>query len=183
MIDQVLRQKREELARKWEDREKRLEAVKLREKALEGRVRKRRRIEDSASSQRVIDEDAEWLLEDSFEGGRAGKDDALSGLSKESREILSKLGVGGYKGPEATEEEELMQEEVKVRLNRGRQRHELMKADLLHLENAFAIVTIHHGTTSTNLSLVTTAVHDHREDVVIGGSKVASAVITAKAVH
>lgn len=117
MIEQLLRSKREELVRKWEDREKRLEAVRLKEKAREERVRKRRRIDDHASSQRdVDDEEAEWLLDDPADRG-IDSQNPLSGLSKESREVLTKIGLGGWKSSQAAEEEELLEEEVKVRMS------------------------------------------------------------------
>lgn len=116
MIDQLLRQKRSELVRQWEDREKRLEAARLKERALEERVRKRRRIEDgiTSSHRSVDDEDAEFLL-DSPSNDQTSNQDPLSGLSKESREILTKIGLGKYKGPEAAEQEALLDEGIKVR--------------------------------------------------------------------
>lgn len=123
-MEQLLRQKREELVKRWEDREKRLQGVRLKEKALEDRARKRRRLEDHGSSSaaggngrrmQVDDEDAEWLVSDPSDRD-AGQGDALSGLSKESRDILTKIGLGGHRGPGAKEDEDDMREEgVKVR--------------------------------------------------------------------
>ena len=125
MIEQLLRGKRDELARRWEDREKRLAAVRLKEKALEERARKRRRLSDDGNypsfgrgrqqRQLVDDEEAEWLVSDPSDRD-AGQGDALSGLSKESRDILTKIGLRGHKGQAAAgEEEELLEEGVKVR--------------------------------------------------------------------
>ncbi|PNY29008.1 ATP-dependent RNA helicase chl1, partial [Tolypocladium capitatum] len=116
LVDQLLRRKREELVRRWDDSEKRLETVRLKEKALEDRSRKRRRIEEAAAtgSQKVDDEDdedAEWLLDD-WRSRDAGPQDALSGLSKESREVLERLGLGGPK--KRDEDEELLEEEIKI---------------------------------------------------------------------
>lgn len=113
IVEQLLRRKRDELASRWEDREKRLEALRVKEKALEERGRKRRRIEDSvATGNKIMDEDAEWLLDETGDHD-AGPEDALSGLSKESREVLTRLGLGGP--AKRTEDEDLLEEEIKVR--------------------------------------------------------------------
>ncbi|RSM10774.1 hypothetical protein CEP52_003338 [Fusarium oligoseptatum] len=94
LVEQLLRRKREELAQ-------------------EERARKRRRVEDSGPyhRSRVEDEDAEFLLDDPDDRD-TGPRDALSGLSKESREILASIGLGGPMKPE--EEEDLMEEQIKV---------------------------------------------------------------------
>lgn len=158
MIDQVLRSKREELVRKWEDREKRLEAVRLKEKAFEQRVRKRRRL-DGPDARTVDDEDAEWLLDDA---GDAASQDPLSGLSKESREILTKIGLGGYKGPDASEEEELLEESIKVRSLILQHKTQIVTLiDLLHIKNAFPTIPIYHRTPSTYISLINAKVIHH----------------------
>lgn len=101
--------------RSWEEREKRLEAARLKERALEERVRKRRRLDGGLTHHRPSDDDdAQWLLDDP--GDRAtGPQDALSGLSKESREILSKIGLGGRKRQDTDEEEPWLEEGIKVR--------------------------------------------------------------------
>ncbi|KAH7014976.1 helicase C-terminal domain-containing protein [Ilyonectria destructans] len=112
LVDQLLRRKRDELVNKWEDREKRLENLRLKEKALEERGRKRRRIEDSSlAGSRVIDEDAEWLLDD-VDDRDSGPQDALSGLSKESREVLTSIGLGGPRT--RAEDDDLLEEEIKI---------------------------------------------------------------------
>ncbi|POR31700.1 ATP-dependent RNA helicase chl1 [Tolypocladium paradoxum] len=113
LVDQFMRRKREELVRRWEDREKRLDAARLKEKTLEDRSRKRRRIEEAAAtgSHKIEDEDAEWLLDDR-ESHDSGAQDALSGLSKESREVLERLGLGGPK--KRDEDDELLEEEIKI---------------------------------------------------------------------
>ncbi|KAM5385111.1 hypothetical protein ACJA88_002958 [Fusarium oxysporum] len=112
LVEQLLRRKREELVTRWEEREKRLETLRLREKAQEERARKRRRVEDYVPSKsRVEDEDAEWLLDDPDDRD-AGPQDALSGLSKETREVLASIGLGGAKKPE--EEDDLLEEEIKI---------------------------------------------------------------------
>ncbi|CAM1503592.1 Fc.00g011830.m01.CDS01 [Cosmosporella sp. VM-42] len=112
IVEQLLRRKRDDLVSRWEDREKRLEALRLKEKVLEERGRKRRRIEDShAGGSRVIDEDAEWLLDD-LDDRDTGPQDALSGLSKESRDVLMRMGLGGPKKPD--EDEDLLEEGIKI---------------------------------------------------------------------
>ncbi|KAH7122945.1 helicase C-terminal domain-containing protein [Dactylonectria macrodidyma] len=112
LVEQLLRRKRDELVNRWEDREKRLEALRIKEKALEERGRKRRRIEASVQSgSHVIDEDAEWLLDD-VDDRDSGPQDALSGLSKESRDVLKSIGLGGPRTQD--EDEDLLEEEVKI---------------------------------------------------------------------
>ncbi|KAI8676209.1 ATP-dependent DNA helicase CHL1 [Fusarium sp. Ph1] len=113
LVEQLLRRKREELVGRWEEREKRLEALRLKEKAQEERARKRRRVDESGPyhRSRVEDEDAEWLLDDPDDRD-TGPQDALSGLSKESRDILASIGLGGTMKPE--EEDDLMEEQIKI---------------------------------------------------------------------
>ncbi|KAM5341850.1 hypothetical protein ACJ41O_014881 [Fusarium nematophilum] len=113
LVDQLLRRKREELVSRWEEREKRLEALRLKEKAQEERARKRRRVDDSLPirSRVIEDEDAEWLLDDPDERDR-GPQDALSGLSKESRDVLASIGLGGLKKQD--DEQDLLEEEIKI---------------------------------------------------------------------
>ncbi|KAI5460342.1 helicase C-terminal domain-containing protein [Mariannaea sp. PMI_226] len=112
LVEQLLRRKREELVGRWEDREKRLEALRRKEKALEERGRKRRRIDEPGlSASRVTDEDAEFLLDDLDERGSEPKD-ALSGLTKETREVLASIGLGGSKPRD--EEQDLLEEEIKI---------------------------------------------------------------------
>ncbi|PHH92507.1 hypothetical protein CDD83_7144 [Cordyceps sp. RAO-2017] len=113
LIEQLLRRKREELVRRWEEREKRLEDVRLKEMALEERSRKRQRKDNFSVSKpkSAEDDEAEWLLDDEETRG-PGSSDALSGLSKESREVLERIGLGGPKKRE--DEEEILQEEIKI---------------------------------------------------------------------
>lgn len=114
IVDQLLSRKREELLRQWEDREKRLASFRLKEKVQEERGRKRRRVEEvSAAVETTADEDAEWLLDSDDHDVR--QEDALSGLSKESREILEKIGLGGR--TKQTDDEDIMEEKIKVRVS------------------------------------------------------------------
>lgn len=114
VVEQLLSRKRGELLRQWEDREKRLASFRLKEKAQEERGRKRRRVEDAAAAiETTADEDAEWLLDTDDHDVR--QEDALSGLSKESREILEKIGLGN-RTRQADNDEEIIEEKIKVRV-------------------------------------------------------------------
>lgn len=110
LVDQMLRRKQEELLRQWEDREKRLEEMRQKEKAVEDRSRKRRRMAE-ASGTKGEDEDAEWMLDD-WEDRTTGPQDSLSGLSKESREVLERIGLGNRK--DKGQQDDIMEENVKV---------------------------------------------------------------------
>lgn len=113
LVEKLLSRKREELLRQWEDREKRLATFRLKERIQEERSRKRRRVEDVSSAvETTADEDAEWLLD--ADDDDTHQDDALSGLSKESREILEKIGLGGR--TKQTEDEDILEEKIKVRV-------------------------------------------------------------------
>lgn len=111
----MLRRKQEEVTRQWEERETRLELARRKEKATEEAGRKRRRVDVSASTKKghtEEEEEAEWLLQ---EGGNAGgtAQDALSGLSKESRETLTRIGLGRPKQADGIEN--VTEEKIKVR--------------------------------------------------------------------
>lgn len=110
VVEQLLKRKRDELTRRWEEREERLEKARQREKAQEARRAKRRRVEEADESSRPIDEDAEWLID--WEGEEAETSDPLSGLSAETRDTLARMGLGGPK--KKTEDEEELDDEVKV---------------------------------------------------------------------
>jgi chromosome transmission fidelity protein 1 len=171
IIEQLLRQRRDDLVRRWEEREKRLRAVRLKEKALEERAKKKRRVDVGGYSSagggkqqryKEEDEEAEWLVGDS---GERDAGDALSGLSKESRDILTKIGLGSYKGgQDPKEEEDLLEEGVKVRDTLlhcccGRDRDEIVThhfVDLLYLQNALAAVSVHKRAPPPVIPLVST---------------------------
>ncbi|KAK1960787.1 DNA repair helicase [Colletotrichum sublineola] len=103
IVEQMLRRKREELARTWEEREKKLEQIRQKEKAVEARSAKRRRFDDGASgpTSRDADEDDEWLLDEADASGPTDGD-AMSGLSKETKDTLTRFGLGSLR----TEQEE-----------------------------------------------------------------------------
>lgn len=100
IIEQMLQRKRKELVVRWEEREARLEKIRLKEKRLEERGSKRRRTEGPAlkSKRKDEEEEAEFLLDDWVEGGDAPAVDELgpfAGLSKETRALLQKVDGGG----------------------------------------------------------------------------------------
>lgn len=113
VVEQLLKRKREELTRRWEEREERLAKIREKEQAQEARRAKRRRVEEGGSEARrgPVDEDAEWLLDD-WEDRDAQGSDPLSGLSSETREILARMGLGGPKKKE--EEDDTVDDEIKV---------------------------------------------------------------------
>ncbi|KAK0714048.1 DNA repair helicase [Lasiosphaeria miniovina] len=123
MVEATLRRKRDELARRWEEREAQLERVRAREKDLEekaGRASKRQRLDDgddegpsSKGKRKALDEEAEFLIDDwhdSTDG--VSDDDPLSQLSKETRALLARVGLGGAKKIE--EEEYEAEDEIKA---------------------------------------------------------------------
>ncbi|POS72055.1 hypothetical protein DHEL01_v209554 [Diaporthe helianthi] len=124
IIEQMLRRKRNELVAKWEDREARLEAVRRKEKATEGRANKRRRVDRPTiptKSQGKDEEEDEFLINDWEESGGAGATrssddkDGFDGLSKETKALLQKIGMGEAKKAEAAcEDGETTDEEIKI---------------------------------------------------------------------
>lgn len=115
-MEQLLRQKRDELAKRWQEREERLEAARRKEKAQEDRARKRRRVDEVRSQKWTINEDDEFLLDvQGDDAASHGSGDAQSGLSKEAREVLARFGLGIPKKNNGNEETDLFEEGVKVR--------------------------------------------------------------------
>jgi len=119
MIDTALRRKRDELTRQWEERETRLQEIRAREKRMEekGRGGKRQKLDDNGklvrSRKKEMDEEAEFWIgdrEDDEAGGAA--DDPLSLLSKDTRDLMAKVGLGRAS---EVEEEEAQEDEIKVR--------------------------------------------------------------------
>jgi hypothetical protein len=105
------------------------------------------------SRPRVEDEDAEWLLDDPDDRD-TGPHDALSGLSKETREVLASIGLGGAKKLE--EEDDLVEEPIKVRILLMTCECLVVTAiDLLHVKDTFSAFAIHRRTTSPFFSSFT----------------------------
>ena len=116
MIESALRKKREELARGWEEREAKLKALMAKERAAEerGRAGKRQRVGDGGGSGRKkeVDEEKEFLIGEWRDDDAVGEDDPLGMFSRETRELLGRLEMGGRR--EEEEEEEGVEEGVKV---------------------------------------------------------------------
>lgn len=82
---------------------------------MEERGTKRRKLDDGGArrSDRTADDDDEWLLDGGQDDDTSQSDDNPSGLSKETRSLMEKLGLGGLKANEGENEEE-GDNEVKV---------------------------------------------------------------------
>lgn len=112
IIEQMLKRKREEVIRKWEEREARLERLRAKERSMEDRASKRRRFDGpgAAAHSSAAEDDDEWLLQDNETDGDQG--DGPSGFSKETRALMEKLGMGPLTSQE--NETESIQEPIKV---------------------------------------------------------------------
>lgn len=119
IINQMLRRKREELLKKWEEREARLARIRAKEKILEQRGAKRRRIDDGPQRSRTQgaeadgdDDDDEWLLADRESTEGAGGDDSTPSYSKETKNLMDKLGMGSLQ--KEAEDDNLDENDIKV---------------------------------------------------------------------
>lgn len=114
MVDQILRRRRAELSKKWEEREQRLKDIRAKEKRQEERASKKRRLAEPSSrgTTKNVDEEAEFLLDSSAEGDGVDESDPLSWFSKETRAMIEKVGLAGSKAKGADEEE--LEEDIKV---------------------------------------------------------------------
>ncbi|KAK4185645.1 ATP-dependent RNA helicase chl1 [Podospora australis] len=120
VIQAALKRKRLELAQRWEEREAKLKKVREREKALEEKAaglqrdRKRARVgEDGVRRKKQeVDEEEEFLVAE-WQGGDDGDEgDPLGYLSKETRAMMAKVGLGGYKKED--EDDKGVEEPVKI---------------------------------------------------------------------
>ncbi|KAH6649534.1 helicase C-terminal domain-containing protein [Chaetomium tenue] len=128
MVQAALRRKREELGRRWEERERALERVRVRERELEerrvgegrggggaGGGRKRVRADDG--TRREVDEEKEFLVGE-WEGAggaeAAGGEVEEGGLSRETRELMERVGLGGGKRRDDEDGEGEVEDEVKI---------------------------------------------------------------------
>ncbi len=110
----MLRRKRDELTKNWEEREQRLEKIRTKEKRLEERAAKRRRVEKAPSreNKRDVDEETEFLLDRRDDSDPVPEDDPLSMLSKETRLLMERVGFVAPKAKPDEEDED--EEEIKV---------------------------------------------------------------------
>ncbi|KAK3290172.1 helicase C-terminal domain-containing protein [Chaetomium fimeti] len=130
MVEAALRRKREELGSKWEERERVLARVRAREREMEERGggggsggggrergRKRVRVDDGVGRGGGVDEEREFLVAEWEGGGEgAGAGDGLEegGLSRETRELMERVGLGGGKRRDDGEGEGEIEDEVKI---------------------------------------------------------------------
>ncbi|KAI1802526.1 DNA repair helicase [Daldinia bambusicola] len=109
IVDQMLKRKKEEILKQWEEREARLRKIRAKEKAIEERRSKRRRLEDgnvrnSKKAGNNDDDEDEWLLDEGQDEGLSQDGDNTSGFSKETRVLMNKLGLGSLQTAEETED-------------------------------------------------------------------------------
>ncbi|KAK7757539.1 ATP-dependent DNA helicase chl1 [Diatrype stigma] len=116
IVNQMLRRKRAELLKKWEEKEARLARIRAKEKMLEQRGAKRRRVDDGPQRNRTLgsgeDDDDEWLLADRDAADGATGDGSTPSYSKETRSLMEKLGMGSLQKQE--EDENLDDNEIKI---------------------------------------------------------------------
>ncbi|KAI2464854.1 DNA repair helicase [Annulohypoxylon bovei var. microspora] len=114
IINQMLKRKREDMLKQWEEREARLKKIRAKEKLMEERGAKRRRLEDGnvRKSDKPTDDEDEWLLDGGQDEDAPHGDDNPSGYSKETRNLMGKLGMGTLQAKE--EEEDTGENEIKI---------------------------------------------------------------------
>ena len=114
VVDQMLKRKREELLKGWEEREARLARLRAKEKMLEQRGAKRRRVDDGPQRSRPqsTEDDDEWLLADRETDGVGGEDSSTPSFSRETRTLMEKLGMGSLKKEDDGDKPE--EDEIKV---------------------------------------------------------------------
>jgi chromosome transmission fidelity protein 1 len=116
IVAQMLRRKREDLLREWEERENRLAKLRVKEKELEQRCSKRRCVEDrqgTGQDEEAMAELAEFLLDDWEQTEEDGNDWEMSQFSKETRSLMDKIGMGPPKKENG--EDDALEDEIKVR--------------------------------------------------------------------
>ncbi|KAI1463513.1 DNA repair helicase [Daldinia caldariorum] len=109
IVDQMLKRKKEEILKQWEEREARLRKIRAKEKAIEERGSKRRRLEDGnvrniKKAGNNDDGDDEWLLDEGQDEDLSQGGDNTSGFSKETRVLMNKLGLGSLQPSEENED-------------------------------------------------------------------------------
>ncbi|KAI2627596.1 DNA repair helicase [Hypoxylon sp. NC1633] len=114
IVNQMLKRKREEILKQWEAREARLKKIRAKEKQMEERGAKRRKLEDGPvrKSDKSADDDDQWLLDGGQDGDASQGQDNPSGYSKETRQLMEKLGLGALQPKD--EEEGIGDGEVKI---------------------------------------------------------------------
>lgn len=151
IIEQARARKRRGLLRQREEMKARLAMVRAKEKAqrekyLRGEpASKRRKMEDGGKT--GDGEDDEQFVLDDYESdqgdGPLAKGDVRNGLSAETLALIEKLGMN-LGSPK--EEEEELEDEIKVLDTRRSTGIVLTSSDLLLLENAFTTNTVYQRT-------------------------------------
>ncbi|KAI0157141.1 DNA repair helicase [Hypoxylon sp. FL1284] len=112
IVNQMLKRKQGEILKQWEEREARLKKIQAKEKLMEERGAKRRKLEvgDTRRREKAADED-EWLLDHDDDASQG--DENSSGFSKETRDLMGKLGLGTSHAKEE-EGDDMSKDEVKI---------------------------------------------------------------------
>lgn len=135
MVESALKRKREELAQRYEEMERALERIREREREMEkegeeGRARnkKRRKLDrergdgEGGGGKKIgggrgwtaKQEDKEFLLDDWRDQGGLDEYDPMGQLSKETRDLLEKVGMGTAGGKKGGEDGPVVEEGIKV---------------------------------------------------------------------
>lgn len=149
IIEQAKARKRRDLLRQREEMEARLAKIRAKEKAqrekyLKGEpASKRRKMEDKGKT--ADREDEEQFVLNDYESDREGegplaKGDSTNGLSAETLALMEKLGMNlGL----PKEEEEELEDNIKVLYGHNSAQIVLTGTDLLLLTDTFTTITIH----------------------------------------
>ncbi|KAL2130915.1 hypothetical protein VTI74DRAFT_5799 [Chaetomium olivicolor] len=121
MVDAALKRKREELRRTWEERERGLARIREKEREAEQRFRdagrglKRMRVDAGRENRgKEVDEEREFLIVDWEVVGEEGEEGQGELLSKETKQLMERVGLGGGGGKRREEREEEVQDGVKI---------------------------------------------------------------------
>lgn len=185
IVEQTLQRRRDDLTRQWEEREKKLESIRLKEQTEEIRSAKRRRVNQgrqSSSAKQADEDEDEWLLDEPDDSG-APDDDALSGLNKQTRDILLRFGLGSFKSDD--QDDAALDDGVKVRHPPRSvcQGPLVTSVDILHIKNTFTALTVRLRVTETELSFFAAALPPIRSCSGQGVREASAPVIKAEAMH
>ncbi|KAK1779547.1 helicase C-terminal domain-containing protein [Copromyces sp. CBS 386.78] len=138
MVESALKRKREELAQRYQEMERTLERIREREREMEkegekGQARggKRRKLDRGKGDEEeggkkkgsggggsrgltASDEDNEFLIDDWRDQGGFDENDPMGQLSKETRELLEKVGMGTAGGNKGGEDGPVAEEGIKI---------------------------------------------------------------------
>lgn len=166
LVGQILKRKREEVLKRWEEREAHLRQIRTKERSLEDRGAKRRRVDEghgrSTAKSTKDDEDDEWLLADADD--ESTSEDTSSHFSKETRDLMKRLGMGGSRVPNEEESDgDVQGNEIKVRRVDLRYPLQVIPVaccstltfkDLFYIQDPLAIDTIRIRAEATSIPLI-----------------------------